>query len=155
MSLPFGMIFSIILIAAIIGIGFYTINYFVNLGKCTEIGLFYQDFQDKVDRAWNSEITRDEFVGKLPNGIKSVCFGDLSQTLGRTGKEYDALRKYRNVDANMFLYPPEKSCGLEYRKIEHVDFSELDVFSCFSTTGGQVRIKLEKGSFDALVKIKR
>ena len=72
--ISFGMIFSVILIIAIIGVSFYAINYFLNLGKCAEISLFYQGFQNEIDEAWSSEIVKTTFVGKLPVEIESVCF---------------------------------------------------------------------------------
>lgn len=150
--MSFSMIFSIFLIISIIAIAFYTINYFLDLQRCTETSLFYQDFQDKVDRAWSSEITKQKFTGSLPRGIESVCFGDLNQQ--GLGEEYDELRKYRVFEANMFLYPIKKTCDLAYINIQHIDLSQLGGWHCFPTERGKVEIQLEKGNFDALVKIK-
>lgn len=152
-QLSFGMIFSIILIIAIIGVAFYAINYFVGLGKCTEVGLFYRELQDEIDRAWNSEITRDEFTGSLPGGVTNVCFGDVSS--GGSGEIYDDLKRYGRADANVYLYPLEKACDQGFRKLEHVDFSEFGGFSCFDVESGRVSIGLEKGSSDSLVKLTR
>ena len=151
-GMSFGMMFSIFLIIAIIAIAFYTINYFLDLQRCTEVSLFYQDFQDKVDTAWSSEITKREFTGSLPGGIKSVCFGNLNQS--GAGEEYEELRKYRVFEANMFLYPIRKTCDLAYINIQHIDLTELQGWHCFPVEGGKVETQLEKGSFDALVKIK-
>ena len=150
--MSFSMIFSIFLIIAIIAIAFYTINYFLDLQRCTEISLFYQDFQDKVNIAWSSEITKREFTGSLPGGIKSVCFGNLNQP--GVGEEYEELRKYRVYEANMFLYPIKKTCDLAHINVQHIDLSQLGSWHCFSIERGKVKIQLEKGSFDALVKIK-
>ena len=155
-SLSFGMIFSIIIIIAIIGVAFYAISYFLNLGKCTEISLFYQNFQKEVDKAWSSEITRESFIGNLPGGIKSVCFFDRDATgaIG-VGEEYEALEDYFITRGNMFLYPPEDACNQVSKKAEHVDLSGLGGWHCFEVRDKKVRIPLEKGSFDALVRINK
>ena len=76
-QLSFGMIFSIIIIIVTVSIAFYVIAYFLDLRKCTEIGLFYKDFQDKIDDIWKSEFASEEFVGRLPSGIDGVCLGNL------------------------------------------------------------------------------
>ena len=155
--MAFGMIFSIILIAAIIGVAFYAISYFLNLGKCTEISLFYQEFQDEVDEAWNSEITRDRFVGSLPGGIKAVCFYDKDPggSPPNSREEYEALEDYFRIGGNIFLHPPERACGQVTLTIKHINLSGLGDWHCFETEKGEVTIHLEKGSFDSLVKINR
>ena len=153
-SLSFGMISSILAIIAIMGVAFYAINYFLNLGRCTEIGLFYQDLQEKIDQAWNSEIAKNEFSGNLPTGIKSVCFGDLSSPgNGIASQEYNDLKIYGIYGGNTFIYPSAKACDLPYKKINHVDFSELPGFTCFPINDGVVNIRFEKNSYDSLVKI--
>jgi len=153
-SISFGMIFSIILIIAIIGVAFYAITYFLNLSKCTEIALFYQGFQEEVDEAWASEITRETFVGKLPGGIEAVCFYDRDAESIGSGEEYDALKDYFITQGNMFLYPPENACEQVSRKALHIDLSGSG-WHCFQVRNNKVDIPLEKGSFDALVKLKR
>lgn len=157
LELSFGLIFSLILIAAIIGVAFYAINYFLNLGSCTEVSLFYQNFQEEIDEAWNSEITRDRFLGDLPNGIKAVCFydRDLGVNIEPGGEEFEALEGYTHIGGNTFLFPPERACKQVSRTTEHVDFLELGEWHCFPVEKGKVTIPFEKGSFDSLVKIKR
>jgi len=162
-ALSFGMIFSLIVIIAIIGVSFYAINYFLNLGKCTEISLFYRDFQKEVDKAWSSEITRETFIGKLPRKIESVCFLDRevdSATVIGVGEEYEALEDYFRIGGNTFLYPPEQTCDQTYKTIRHVDLSDLGgwhcfPWHCFPLRDNRVEILLDKGSFDALVRVKR
>lgn len=155
-SLSFNMIFSIIIIISILGIAFYTISYFMNLSRCTQVSLFYEDFQDRIDAAWNSQITSDQFSAKLPSGIESACFGDLnSPGLAANTKEYNDLKIYAVYEANMFLYPSSKTCDIPYKKIEHVDISELGGFTCIPLVDNTFKIDLEKGAQDALVRIIR
>lgn len=150
-SLSFGMIFSIILIIAIIGVSFYVISNFLGLKKCSEVGLFFNDFEGKVDKAWSSEITRDTYSGIVASGIKSVCIGNL--TLGGSGTEYDAVKKYSRAGANVFLYPPEKACDVKYMEFEHLDVKNMRL-KCFPVINGKVEIGIEKGASDALVQIR-
>ena len=151
-SISFSMIFSVILIIAIIGVSFYAINYFLNLGKCAEISLFYQGFQNEIDEAWSSEIARTTFVGKLPGDIESVCFRESGAS--GVGKEYEASEDYFRTGGNMFLYPPERACNQVLIKAKHIDLTGFG-WGCFSVRDNRVEIPIEKGSFDALVKIKR
>ncbi len=151
-SLSFGFIFSVILIAIIAATAFYAIRYFINLSKCTQISLFHKEFQDEVDAVWNSEIASDNFAGNLPGAIKSVCFKDGN--FQGSGREYEELKDYFSAGGNMFLYPPENSCQQASRKAQHVDLSGLN-WHCFQVKDGKVAIKLEKNSDDALVRVKR
>ncbi|PXY71525.1 hypothetical protein CXX78_00570 [Candidatus Parvarchaeota archaeon] len=151
-QLSFGMIFSIIIIIVTVSIAFYVIAYFLDLRKCTEIGLFYKDFQDKIDDIWKSEFASEEFVGRLPSGIDGVCLGNLVD--GERTPEYDQIEKYTRLpnDNNFFFYPPEKTCDISEAKLNHVNFED-PYWKCFPVENGKVKIKLEKETFDPLVRI--
>jgi len=160
LSLSFGMIFSIIMIVAILGVSFYAISYFLNLQKCTTTSLFHQDFQNKINNAWSAEIVSEEFSLVLPKRIEAVCFGSLNSSgalSGETERIHEDLIRYSNLkqqeNSNMFLHPQDKSCEMGYRTAEHIDLSELGGFTCFETREGRVTFKIEKGSEDALVKV--
>lgn len=151
-NLSFGMIFSIILIIAVIAVAFYVIGQFLGLKNCTEISLFLDDFDKSVDRVWKSEIARTTFSASLPSGIESVCFGNLS--LPGSGIEYETLKKYSRSNSNLFLYPPEKACEIKYTTIEHLSLESLQGFTCFDKVSGKVSIVLEKNTGEALVRVK-
>lgn len=153
LELSFSMIFSIIIIIAIIGVAFYVITYFLNLSRCTDVGFFYSDLQKRTDKAWASEITQETFTGKLPSNIKEVCFGSLNQTNVISYKsEYEFLRRYLNLNKNIYMYPPANACdiNLAYYDLNHAQMPE---FFCLPVKDGTLNIKLTKTSFDALVKI--
>lgn len=155
MQMSFGMIFSIVLIVVIISVGAYVIVKFLRLGKCGEIGLFYNDLKEETDKAWRATIYSDVFAGKLPSGIESVCFGDLNHGYrGEHEEQYEFLSRYRRQDKNVFLYPTQEACNTELalHKLEHVDIEE---FFCADAINGEIKIKMEKGQFDALVKLSR
>jgi len=128
-GISFGVIFSIIVIIFTVSISFYAITYFLNLSRCGEIGFFYEDLQDEIDRAWTSGVYTQQFEGKLPtgrSGIKQVCFGELENE--PTSEEFKILyEKFKDMDPpegrNIFLDPPENACGgdLASNKLKHVE----------------------------------
>lgn len=124
-GMSFGVLFSIIIIVAIISVSFYAIWYFLGLSKCANVGLYFEDLQDEVNRAWNSGSYSQEFDGKIPKGITWVCFGDIRGAIPDVHVEkageidyYDPPREH-----NVFLYPPEKACDGDFvsNKIEHIN----------------------------------
>ncbi|NCO11449.1 hypothetical protein CO038_03795 [Candidatus Pacearchaeota archaeon CG_4_9_14_0_2_um_filter_39_13] len=149
--LSVGVIFSIIIVIAIIGASIYVIVAFMGIGKCADIGLFKDSFQDSVDRAWTSEIVSDVYTGRVPNGIESVCFSSPTATSAEYADEFRELKRYI-ARGNMLFYPAEEACDQPYVNIEHIDTSSG--FVCFQAENGEVRIGLEKNSLDSLVKIK-
>jgi len=160
LSLSFGMIFSIIMIIAILGVAFYAISYFLNLQKCSSVGLFHNDFQNKLDNAWIAEMVSEEFSLNLPEKITAVCFGNLGNPgslSAETERIYEEVMRYSTLiqqeNSNMFLHPQEKSCDMGYQKAKHIDLTELEKFTCFPNVEGKVTFKIEKSSEDALVRI--
>jgi hypothetical protein len=153
LQLSFGMIFSIFLIIAIIGIAIYVIIYFLNLGKCSEIGLMYQDLEKRVDKAWISEISREVFTGSVPSGVEGVCFGNLTQSfLGFEKEHNDIERGFRHSEDNLFLYPSGKACGKEgaSHKLEHAETAR---FFCVNVVNGKFSVRIEKNNFDSFAKL--
>lgn len=150
MHLSFGVIFSIILIIAIIAVAFYVITNFLSLSQCSQIGLFYEDLESHINKAWLSTIHQDTFNGNLPSDIESVCFGNPKQAPANYKDEYNELLKYTR-DNNVFLYPPKKACpNLEAKKIEHFRTEE---FFCIPLKNNEIQIKTRKDRFDQLVTV--
>ena len=159
-GLSFGAIFSIIIIIAIIGVGFFAIKHFLNLNKCTKIGFFYQDLQDEADRAWTSGIYRGDFKGELPSsgifktGVEQVCFGKLSQSSTSSLKAMLSNNYDFPDTANVFLYPPENACEFELASfnLKHVQTRD---FFCIQVVNGVAPVQLEKDVSDSAVLLKR
>lgn len=154
--LSFTMIFSIILIIAVVAVAGYVMVSFLNVGTCGTVGIFYDDFQKSIDSALQSDIVRDKFNGKLPRGIEAVCFrteGAVAVTDTRFDSIKDNLKGTLLHEGNIFLYPAEKACDSAAGTINSVDLSKLGGFYCFSVEDGRVSIPMEKGSFDRLVSI--
>lgn len=161
-SLSFGMIFSVIMIIGIIAVGFYAINFFLNMQNCSNIGLFKDEFQGKINKARASEIASERISLRIPNQIKLVCFGNLENPgslSGRTEQAHSELKMFISVsqreNSNMFLYPASQACKMGYSEVNHLDITELGngQFSCIENEDGEVTFKLKKESGDAFVKI--
>tara|TARA_Y100000310_G_scaffold344558_1_gene457965 strand:+ start:3158 stop:3667 length:510 start_codon:yes stop_codon:yes gene_type:complete len=160
-QISFGMIFSIIIIIAIVGTAIYAITSFVGIGKATEMALFHQEFQESVNDVWATSITNKIVKFGLPTGIELVCFGSLeSNNINQDySGEFDELRRYSNnldkQNANRFIYPIDKAGDFTFSKVEKIDLSELDTgFECFEVRNGELKVRLVKGQNDALVKLK-
>ena len=148
-DISFSMIFSIIIIVAIIAVAFYVISGFLRTSRCAEIGLFYNDLKDYTDKAWQSTIHQDTFTGTIPSGIDMVCFGELSQAQ----QEFSDIKKaFLNSKGNVFLYPPKSACdsSLSSIKLENV---QINSFFCKNVENSKIEIKTSKDKFDALVTI--
>ena len=147
-SLSFGMILSVIIIAAILGVAVYVLIQFLGLKECTELGLYSRDLQTRVDSAWSADSTeRQKFTGAVPSGVEKVCFGNLSA--GRNAPEYRELRNYQGEDVNLFFYPA-LDCELTAIKIEHATVRN---FYCVNVESGKAALELNKGSFESLVRV--
>lgn len=146
-QLSFGMIFSIIIIIAIVGVSFYVITKFIGTSKCTEIALFYDSLKSHTEKAWRSTINKDTFTFALPSGIEEVCFGDISQS-----KRDEIKKEFVNSNGNVFLYPARKACDstLSSIKLEHVT---IPSFFCVKAEDNKISIKTSKTQFEPLVTI--
>ena len=133
-GMPFSVIFSIFLIAIFIVVAFFAIRYFLNIRKCSEIGLFKEDLQREVENAWQSQSSSKTFTRSLPGEIEYACFADLSEEVSATGKEreiYNELRRNADFTANLFFYPQREAC-VPSVNINYINMTELSNPYCFS-----------------------
>ncbi len=155
-QLSFGMIFSIIIIIATLAVAGYIIVKFLNIGTEVSCGLYFNDLQEEIDRAYfaQGEI-QDVFNEKIPDGINSVCFGNSSQQLiDRNDEEkFDEFQFYSKPGNNMFFWPRSVCNNREFSySLEHIN---ADGFFCISVSNEKAGIKISKGKFDAFVKLTR
>jgi len=158
LGLSYGAIFSIIIIIMIISVAFYAINQFLDIGKCANVGLFYDDLQKEIDTSWTSGNVETTFVGNLPTGaigtgVDYVCFGTLIQDADAVDalkkEEFDSEYSFPR-DHNIFIYPPDEVC-LPHKKLEH---TTTDGFFCIKVEKGEVRVKLDYNQLeDTLVRL--
>jgi|SRR3989344_4400070 len=154
-GLSFNVIFSIIIIVVILAVAFYVISSFWGLSKCSQVGLFYDDLKDYINKAWQSTMHKETFKGELPSGIESVCFGLLSQNSNAKDRDMRTELSKRYINSkknNVFLYPPNKACDGELGsiKLEHI---ETQSFFCVPVNDGKIQLLTETDQFSSLVKL--
>jgi predicted RNase H-like HicB family nuclease len=155
MSLPFGLIFSIILIIVFIVVAFIAVGHFLEIGDCSKVGQAYEELQEKVDEAWRSQISEFEISLSLPSGVDKICFANLSlPSKGGVKAEYDEIERYSVYEANTFLVPSGKTCDMPYKNIKHIDISEITKLKNPYCIEADEKILLKKGVYDKLVLIK-
>ncbi|MBS3088169.1 hypothetical protein J4402_00140 [Candidatus Pacearchaeota archaeon] len=132
-GMSFSVIFSVLIIIAIIGVAVYAITHFLSLNNCAQIGMFYDDFQSEITQAWKDEIYEDTFVVKLPKEVETICFGTLSQqtTFAPDISIQNELiaKSGSSEDAYVFLIPKKDKeiCeGLSRLKLQHAQASAED-----------------------------
>ncbi|HRZ85685.1 MAG TPA: hypothetical protein P5277_02795 [Candidatus Paceibacterota bacterium] len=159
-SMSFNMLFSIILIAVFVALAIYVINYFLKIQCSISLGSFKDNLQKEVDRMWKSDTTgksnekyRIGSIGR--NCAEQICFFNTKDKKfkGIYSEQYDELIPYVLKQNNLYFYPIKKSSKL-YFEIKNLDTSNIENNpQCFSVEKGIVKIPLEKGSSDALVKL--
>ncbi len=158
-GMSYGVIFSIILIISVIAVGFFVIRHFLNLGDCTNTGLFYESFENKIDSCWKSGICKDDLSSlkeKTTKSMEKICFGYINQSSTREDAIYKSAIKdfaFESSFKNVHLYPPEKMCDgrLPSKKVEH--FSTTNFF-CLSPEELE-KAKLDKGTTEKVVSLSR
>ncbi len=156
-GLSFSMIFSIILIVVFLAIAFIAIRAFLTTQDCAKIGIFVDDFKNRVDKAWASQQEDSQFKGSLPNNLEYVCFFDLdNKNTGVNSDIGDALNVFEGTGSNMFFYPVGKACSAPRHNINHLDIQKITSGRnpyCIKVDNGNVNLNLKKGFNDRLVSI--
>ena len=155
MSMPFGMIFSIILIIVFLVVAFMVIRHFLGLQKCSEIALFAKDLQDTVDKVWKSSTSTENFAVKLPGSLDEVCFVDFTKV---TNNKYSEVKsRYSFYKPNFFFYPTSSACEMPYLTIKYINATQATENTnplCIKNDGfGKIRISKE--FYDSLVRISK
>jgi len=156
--MPFGMIFSIILIVVFLAVAGIVVKHFLGLQKCSEIGFFMRDFQTSVDKVWKSSSRSETFTSTLPGGIKEVCFVNFNESFSPAMEEkYGSVeRRYGFYNPNFFFFPPEGACEIQYTTFQHLNITsvveERNPY-CITNGDGGIEIKISKDFNEALPKI--
>lgn len=155
MEMPFGIIFAIILIVVFIVVAFVAVNHFLSIGSCSSVGLFYDEFQKKVDSAWEGQEMNFDFKVEVPSGVNKICFANLSKATSGSQEDYDQIRNYEVYEANTFLLPSGKTCNIPYKLIKHLDLANITKTKnpyCVDLTQRET-LKVKKGFYDRLVMV--
>lgn len=171
-GMSYGVVFSIIIIIFVIAVSIYAITYFIGLNKCTQTGLFFQSIQEEIDKAWQAPSDVSFLYqasipssGLLRTASKDtrICFGDITSHNSYSNDDEKiriALNGEVAVDEknNIFIYPPEKSCGdLFSIKLKNLaqPISKSTSFFCLPVVKGKVAIKIQKDESETLVRLEK
>ena len=156
-GMSFGMIFSVILIIFFIVVAFIAIRYFLDLKKCTQVGMFLEDLQNDVDRAWKLERASNDFSVSLPSSLDYVCFVNVSDSIhGDYQEEYEEVDFYSFDSFNLFFSPLKESCDISTATIENLDLdwiTSTDNPNCFQVSKGKIEFRIEKERGNYLVRL--
>ena len=159
MSMPFTMIFSLIVIAFIIYVGFITIKGFLENTDRIKVADFATSFKYDVNTLWQATAGSKAYSYNLPSKITQICFAssarayNTSQNNSQIVFDIKKLSNYQN--SNLFLYPlsvpiamgiPASfkiDCG-ETTKVDCLDLSSIPNPYCIPTDKGSFKISLEK-----------
>jgi len=166
MHLPFGMIFSMILIAVFVFVIFFVIRNFLVMRDCTEINLFISDMKENINNVWHAQAAGMNFSAAMPKMIEAVCFANLSASKKLMGSAeernfadavWKEISRYKGSENNFFLWPfrAVRICkDLSFRyTIAHIALPGDANPKCFKNDGGKITIGLEKKQGEALVRI--
>ena len=151
MGLPFGVIFALFLIIVFVVIAFIAVGYFLDIGRSSEIGLFYEDFQAAIDDAWAGQSSETTFEINLPSAIDKICFANLSAAISAPGEDYNEIKDYEFYDSNVFLLPTGSAEGMPRKTIDHLNIEEITSVKnpyCVDVDQG---LTIKKGFYDKLV----
>jgi hypothetical protein len=158
-GMSYGVIFSIIIIIATIGVSVYAIIHFMSVNECAEIGMFYNDLEKNLDVAWKSGIYDDSFGEDsfLPSGIEMVCFGNLINppAPGFDLIQQNLLGKYGTSSSNIFLEPADEACDMptNHLKCGNSECMRVDGLFCVNVTNNKINIRLSKGTTESSVTV--
>ena len=121
LNISFGMIFSIILIIAFVGVAFYAISGFLKTKNCAELGQFKQDLQDAIDGAWNGD--ESSFIFKRTIGAEACIINISSSQIGPNKAQYESFRKL-GYQGNLFFYPLSRCKGSIF-SLNHINLDKI------------------------------
>jgi hypothetical protein len=153
MGMPFGMIFAIFLIIVFVVIAFIAMGGFLDIGRASSVGLFYDEFQEAVDEAWSGQSGEFDFKIDLPDAITELCFANLSDVITNKDLTYKEILNYDVYEANTFLAPPEAAEGMQWKLINHLDIAKITSQENPYCIPVKKTLRIKKGFYDKLVMV--
>jgi len=109
MERPFIFIFTLVVASLVFIFGFYVINNLIRTSSCAQIGVFYTDLNEQVNRYYNFDTGSSTDVQlRLPKKIKYFCMFSKEEFLDKT--ELDKINTglydvFTRVDENIAFVP--------------------------------------------------
>ncbi len=159
MQLSFGMIFSIILIIVFLVFAIYAITKFLNLQEGVQVGQFFNDLQNDVDKMWKGGQGSSEYTYRVPTSVEYVCFADFnSPKRGDNQDKYSQLQLTFYEFENMIFYPVGSAEGLDSYNLRHINITEITKIEnpfCVENLKGKTKLTIRMNPGDSLVTIAR
>lgn len=157
MGMPFQMIFTLILIAIFLVVGFIAIRYVLDWQKQAQTALFKSELQNKITELWNKESADFTYTGTLPSQIKYVCIANINANINQnatnqTKQIWNDITIFKGQNKNLFFWPLQKDSPAS--NLEHLNLqdSKLPRPYCIKNEG-KISIRLVKNADEALVRI--
>lgn len=132
-DLSFGMIFSIILIIVFIAFAFYAIMKVIEMQKNVQVKNFVNDFQDDINKVWQSAQASEKKTYSVPKEIEQVCIDEFA----------------------MLYFEPLGSGQGTTKELNHLDIAQItsEGIFCVDVVDGKFEIYMKKDFGDKLVKL--
>ena len=118
MQLSFGMIFSIILIIFFLIFAFMGIKKLVEIQKNVEIKSFVKNFQEDVNKLWNSNSGSSPLSYSLPEKIEKICFEDEEDNLLGYVDGFPEIREnIEHINLELSLDKETQICFKNFKKV--------------------------------------
>jgi uncharacterized membrane protein len=154
MGLPFGVIFSLMLIIAFIIIAIIAVNYFLDTKNQVLVLSFYDDLQQEVKKALFSQQSEKDFKISLPSKINSFCVINFSNEIkGKNEELFKSVKGVYSEENNVFLYPIENVGDNPFYRIDYLNIEKMTLENnpeCFDT---KKTLNIKKEFYDKSVLI--
>jgi len=165
MGMPFMFIFSLILVAIALFVGFWVIRNIMNQAEQANILLFASengDLQDEIRSVWQKEAASKTKTFPLSRKFEYVCFVNMSRCGIQQGIiPPDFCREagiYGSASDNMFLWPPGIAEKYNVKSAWHIKCGQkeclfIEKTFCIPIENGKITLKIIKESGSSFVKI--
>lgn len=164
-QLSFQTIFSILLVAIVIFVGFYVIRMFLDRAEQAKINAFVTDLRNKAIEIWSTEGASEVFNYNLNKKIERICFTNASTCQSNVPGFCNSIDIYRGENENLFFLPlgvVEKYKAKSAQELYCNDPNDppikcIDVkqTTCILVTDGKISLRLLKENETSLIKIRQ
>jgi hypothetical protein len=164
-ELSFQFLFSIILIAVVLFVGFYVIKMFLGNAEKVKLLQTVEDVKSKVDEVSASDGSKYVMHFKLNSAVQGICFANAStcrDPLGFPGF-CNNISAFKTTGENMFFYPLGSASKYKVKSAFEIYCGGSQKKSCLNVTQAQCfkrnlnnefQFSIEKPNENSLVFIK-
>lgn len=160
MSLPFTMIFAIIMVAVIIFVAFYVIDMFLNQAEQVKLNTLPTEIESEIVKIWSSSQAERIITLDSSSKIEEICFVDFSEPAN--GKDFSRYQEFKGINnqANFFYYPLFKTIKYKTHDDWQIKCGNVDCLKvernplCVPIINDEVTFTLTKEAGQAYVTVK-